>query len=97
MRVWYRDGWRRFTCTAATTDSRPAVHPAAVHPALIDRDIPQTAARVAIQPFRSAVVVDVESGDIGAAVAYLASADADWITAQVLTADGGLITAGGTA
>ncbi len=35
--------------------------------------------------------------DIGAAVAYLASADADWITAQVLTADGGLVTAGGTA
>ena len=35
--------------------------------------------------------------DIAAAVAYLASSDADWITAQVLTADGGLITAGGTA
>lgn len=35
--------------------------------------------------------------DIGAAVAYLASADAEWITAQVLTADGGLITAGGNA
>ncbi|RBP62207.1 NAD(P)-dependent dehydrogenase (short-subunit alcohol dehydrogenase family) [Brevibacterium sanguinis] len=35
--------------------------------------------------------------DIGAAVAYLASSDADWITGQVLTADGGLIAAGGTA
>ena len=35
--------------------------------------------------------------DIGAAVAYLASADADWITAQVLTADGGLLSAGGSA
>lgn len=35
--------------------------------------------------------------DIGAAAAYLASSDADWITAQILTADGGLITAGGTA
>ncbi|WP_137826799.1 MULTISPECIES: SDR family oxidoreductase [Brevibacterium] len=35
--------------------------------------------------------------DIGAAVAYLASSDAEWITAQVLTADGGLITAGGNA
>lgn len=35
--------------------------------------------------------------DIAAAVAYLASADADWITAQILTADGGVITAGGTA
>ncbi|RAE57289.1 SDR family oxidoreductase, partial [Burkholderia multivorans] len=35
--------------------------------------------------------------DIGAAAAYLASADADRITAQGLTADGGLITAGGTA
>ncbi|WP_309131093.1 SDR family oxidoreductase [Brevibacterium sp.] len=35
--------------------------------------------------------------DIGAAVAYLASSDAEWITAQVLTADGGLIAAGGSA
>lgn len=35
--------------------------------------------------------------DIGAAVAYLASDDASWITAQVLTADGGLVTAGGNA
>src|SRR5699024_9947661 len=35
--------------------------------------------------------------DAAAAVAYLASADADWITAQVLTADGGVVTAGGTA
>ncbi|TSI15073.1 SDR family oxidoreductase [Brevibacterium aurantiacum] len=35
--------------------------------------------------------------DIAAAVAYLASSDADWITAQVLTADGGVITAGGSA
>lgn len=35
--------------------------------------------------------------DIGAAAAYLASGDAEWITAQILTADGGLITAGGTA
>lgn len=35
--------------------------------------------------------------DIGAAAAYLTSSDSDWITAQILTADGGLITAGGTA
>ncbi len=35
--------------------------------------------------------------DIGAAVAYLASSDAEWITAQVLTADGGVLTAGGSA
>lgn len=35
--------------------------------------------------------------DIAGAVAYLASSDADWITAQVLTADGGVITAGGSA
>lgn len=35
--------------------------------------------------------------DVAAAVAYLASADADWITAQVLTADGGVVTAGGSA
>ena len=35
--------------------------------------------------------------DVAAAVAYLASADADWITAQVLTADGGVVTAGGGA
>lgn len=35
--------------------------------------------------------------DIGAAAAYLTSVDSDWITAQILTADGGLIAAGGTA
>ncbi|MFP3396088.1 SDR family oxidoreductase [Brevibacterium sp. SIMBA_078] len=35
--------------------------------------------------------------DIAGAVAYLASNDADWITAQVLTADGGVVTAGGSA
>lgn len=35
--------------------------------------------------------------DIAGAVAYLASSDADWITAQVLTADGGVVTAGGSA
>ncbi|GAA1854634.1 SDR family oxidoreductase [Brevibacterium marinum] len=35
--------------------------------------------------------------DIAGAVAYFASSDADWITAQVLTADGGVITAGGNA
>ena len=35
--------------------------------------------------------------DIAGAVAYLASSDADWITAQVLTADGGVVTAGGKA
>ncbi|HHX48391.1 MAG TPA: SDR family oxidoreductase [Brevibacterium sp.] len=35
--------------------------------------------------------------DIAGAVAYLASDDADWITAQVLTADGGVVTAGGSA
>ena len=35
--------------------------------------------------------------DIGAAAAYLTSSDSAWVTAQILTADGGLITAGGTA
>ncbi|MES2169499.1 MAG: SDR family oxidoreductase [Actinomycetota bacterium] len=35
--------------------------------------------------------------DIAAAVAFLASADASWITGQVLTLDGGLLNAGGTA
>ena len=35
--------------------------------------------------------------DIAAAVAYLASADASWVTGQVLTLDGGLLSAGGTA
>lgn len=33
--------------------------------------------------------------DIAAAVAYLASADADWVTGQTVTVDGGLTTAGG--
>ncbi len=35
--------------------------------------------------------------DIAAAVAYLLSEDASWVTGQVLTLDGGLLAAGGTA
>jgi NAD(P)-dependent dehydrogenase (short-subunit alcohol dehydrogenase family) len=35
--------------------------------------------------------------DIAATVAFLASADASWITGQVVTLDGGLLMAGGTA
>jgi NAD(P)-dependent dehydrogenase (short-subunit alcohol dehydrogenase family) len=35
--------------------------------------------------------------DIAAAVAFLASSDASWITGQVLNLDGGLLNAGGTA
>jgi NAD(P)-dependent dehydrogenase (short-subunit alcohol dehydrogenase family) len=35
--------------------------------------------------------------DVAAAVAFLASKDADWITGQVLNVDGGLLVAGGTA
>ncbi|MET0885557.1 MAG: SDR family oxidoreductase [Mycetocola sp.] len=35
--------------------------------------------------------------DVAAAVAFLASDDADWITSQVITLDGGLLMAGGTA
>ncbi|MGJ9403366.1 SDR family oxidoreductase [Arthrobacter sp. KK5.5] len=35
--------------------------------------------------------------DIAAAVTYLASADSAWVTGQVLTLDGGLAAAGGTA
>lgn len=38
-----------------------------------------------------------EPEDIAEAVAYLASDAASWVTAQVLTLDGGLITAGGKA
>lgn len=38
-----------------------------------------------------------EPEDIAEAVAYLASDASSWVTAQVLTIDGGLITAGGTA
>lgn len=35
--------------------------------------------------------------DVAAAVAHLASADASWVTGQVLILDGGLLNAGGTA
>lgn len=35
--------------------------------------------------------------DIAAAVAYLVSDDASWVTGQLLTLDGGLLTAGGSA
>lgn len=35
--------------------------------------------------------------DIAAAVAYLVSDDASWVTGQVITVDGGLLAAGGTA
>lgn len=35
--------------------------------------------------------------DVAAAVAFLASADSAWITGQVITLDGGLLAAGGTA
>lgn len=35
--------------------------------------------------------------DVAGAVTYLASADSSWVTGQVLTLDGGLLLAGGTA
>ncbi|MGA1835391.1 SDR family oxidoreductase [Herbiconiux sp. 11R-BC] len=38
-----------------------------------------------------------EPADIAAAVAFLASSDAAWITGEVLTIDGGLLAAGGVA
>ncbi|MBO1901550.1 SDR family oxidoreductase [Leucobacter weissii] len=38
-----------------------------------------------------------EPSDIAAAIAFLASDDADWVTGRVLTLDGGLATVGGTA
>ncbi|UOR01312.1 SDR family oxidoreductase [Leucobacter allii] len=38
-----------------------------------------------------------EPADVAAAIAYLASSDADWVTGRVLTLDGGLATVGGTA
>lgn len=38
-----------------------------------------------------------DPNDVAAAVAFVASDDADWITGQVLTLDGGLLAAGGRA
>ncbi|MYT21677.1 SDR family oxidoreductase, partial [Streptomyces sp. SID7760] len=38
-----------------------------------------------------------EPSDIASAVAFLASEDASWVTGHVLTVDGGLTVAGGTA
>ncbi|WP_053383237.1 SDR family oxidoreductase [Leucobacter celer] len=38
-----------------------------------------------------------EPADIAAAIAYLASSDADWVSGHVLTLDGGLAAVGGTA
>lgn len=38
-----------------------------------------------------------EPDDVAAAVAFLASPDAEWITGEVLTVDGGLLAAGGVA
>jgi 3-oxoacyl-[acyl-carrier protein] reductase len=38
-----------------------------------------------------------EPDDVAAAVAFLASSDAEWITGEVLTVDGGLLAAGGVA
>lgn len=38
-----------------------------------------------------------EPEDIASAIAFLASDDASWITGQILTLDGGLLSAGGTA
>lgn len=38
-----------------------------------------------------------EPQDIASAIAFFASADADWVTGRVLTLDGGLATVGGTA
>ncbi|MEU7502508.1 SDR family oxidoreductase [Streptomyces griseofuscus] len=35
--------------------------------------------------------------DIASAVAYLAAEDSSWVTGHVLTVDGGLTVAGGTA
>lgn len=85
--------------TTLAVELGPEIRVNAVAPAVVKTDF----ARALYEGREEKVAAEYPVGrlgtpeDIGAAVAYLASADAEWITAQVLTADGGLLTAGGRA
>jgi NAD(P)-dependent dehydrogenase (short-subunit alcohol dehydrogenase family) len=77
----------------------PDIRVNAVAPAVVKTQF----ARALYEGKEAEVVADYPLGrlgtpeDIAAAVAFLASSDASWITGQVITLDGGLLNAGGTA
>lgn len=77
----------------------PKVRVNAIAPAVVKTQF----ARVLYEGREQEVVAQYPLGrlgapeDVAAAVAFLASADSDWITGQVFNLDGGLLAAGGTA
>lgn len=77
----------------------PAIRVNAVSPAVVKTEF----ARALYEGKEDEVTADYPLGrlgtpeDIAAAVSFLVSSDASWITGQVLNLDGGLLNAGGTA